>query len=93
MLIVGFQMVTINFFTSIGMPKKSIFLSLTRQVLYLIPLILLLPHFFKNNPLLGVWWSIPISDILSAFTAFFMLLKQKLFFNQEIAIQAQNSIA
>ena len=93
MLIVGFQMVTINFFTSIGMPKKSIFLSLTRQVLYLIPLILLLPHLFKNNPLLGVWWSIPISDILSAFTAFFMLLKQKLFFKQEITLQAQNTNA
>ena len=90
MLIVGFQMVTINFFTSIGMPKKSIFLSLTRQVLYLIPLILILPRLFQDAPLLGVWWSIPISDILSAFTAFFMILKQKLFFKQQIALQTQN---
>ena len=90
MLIVGFQMVTINFFTSIGMPKKSIFLSLTRQVLYLIPLILILPRLFQHAPLLGVWWSIPISDILSAFTAFFMILKQKLFFKQQIALQTQN---
>ena len=66
MLLVGFQMVAGNFFTSIGMAAKSIFLSLTRQVLFLIPLALLMPLLFTGDPILGVWWSIPVSDTLSA---------------------------
>ncbi|MBR1515375.1 MAG: MATE family efflux transporter [Paludibacteraceae bacterium] len=68
MWLVGFQMVTGNFFTSIGMAGKAIFLSLTRQVIYLIPLSLLLPVVF-SDPLSGVWWSLPVSDALSALTA------------------------
>jgi Na+-driven multidrug efflux pump len=65
-------MVTGNLFTSIGMAGKSIFLSLTRQVLYLIPLLLLMPSVF-SDPLDGVWWSIPVSDTLAAVTAAIML--------------------
>lgn len=76
MLIVGFQMVAGNLFTSIGMAGKAIFLSLTRQVLYLIPLTLLVPLLFTENPLMGVWWSLPISDTLAALTAVSMLLVQ-----------------
>ena len=75
MLIIGFQMVAGNLFTSIGMAGKAIFLSLTRQVLYLIPLALWLPMLFAD-PLDGVWWSIPISDALSAITAAIMLTVQ-----------------
>ncbi len=74
MWLVGFQMVAGNFFTSIGMAAKSIFLSLTRQVLYLIPLALLMPFLFTNQPINGVWWSIPVSDTLAAITALIMLL-------------------
>jgi len=74
MLLVGFQMVTVNFFTSIGMAGKSIFLSLTRQVLYLIPLALFLPSLFGDNPIMGVWWALPISDTISAITAAIMLI-------------------
>ena len=73
MLIIGFQMVTGNLFTSIGQAGKSIFLSLTRQVLYLIPLTLWLPTLFAD-PVNGVWWSIPISDSLAALTAVVVLL-------------------
>jgi len=69
----GFQMVTGNFFTSIGLAGKAIFLSLTRQVLYLIPLALLLPLAFQLN---GVWLSLPVSDLLSALTAGIMLFYQ-----------------
>ena len=76
MLIIGFQMVTGNLFTSIGKAGKSIFLSLTRQVIYLIPLTLLLPMAFAA-PLDGVWWSIPISDTLSAITAIIVLLSSR----------------
>ena len=73
MLIIGFQMVTGNLFTSIGKAGKAIFLSLTRQVLYLIPLVLWLPTTFAE-PIDGVWWSIPISDTLSAITAVIVLI-------------------
>jgi len=76
MLIIGFQMVTGNLFTSIGRAGKAIFLSLTRQVIYLIPLTILLPMAFVD-PLDGVWWSIPISDTLSAITAVIVLLSAR----------------
>lgn len=76
MLIIGFQMVTGNLFTSIGMAGKAIFLSLTRQVLYLIPLALWLPLVF-SDPLNGVWWSIPVSDTMSAITAVIVLLASR----------------
>ena len=68
MFAIGFPMITGNFYTSIGMAPKAIFLSLTRQVLFLIPLIILLPLWFEAQgiaPIWGVWWSWPISDTLS----------------------------
>ncbi len=83
MWLVGFQMVTGNFFTSIGMAGKSIFLSLTRQVLYLIPLSIFLPMAFED-PINGVWWSLPISDALSALTAAYMLYYQLRIFMKKI---------
>ncbi len=76
MLIIGFQMVTGNLFTSIGKAGKAIFLSLTRQVLYLIPLALLMPTLFAD-PLDGIWWAIPLSDTLAALTAVIVLLASK----------------
>lgn len=85
LLVVGFQMVTGNFFTSIGMAGKAIFLSLTRQVIYLIPMALLLPMAFTNNPIDGVWWSLPISDTLSAITAAIILVIQMRKFRKLIA--------
>ena len=78
--VVGFQMVTVNFFQSIGMAKKSIFLSLTRQLLFLIPLLLILPHFFGQT---GVWMSAPISDTLSSLLAGWMLYRQFQIFKKE----------
>lgn len=76
MLLVGFQMVAGNFFTSIGMAGKSIIFSLTRQVLFLIPLALLMPLLFEPEPIMGVWWSIPVSDTLSALVAAVMIYLQ-----------------
>jgi Na+-driven multidrug efflux pump len=81
MLIIGFQMVTGNLFTSIGRAGKAIFLSLTRQVLYLIPLALWMPMLFAD-PLDGVWWAIPASDTLSAITAVIVLLSSYRQFQQ-----------
>ena len=62
--IVGFQMVTTNLFQCLGMVKKSIFLSLSRQLLFLLPCIYILPAVLESEA--GVWYSFPISDTLSA---------------------------
>lgn len=78
--IIGFQMVTTNFFQSIGMAKKSIFLSLTRQLLFLIPLLLTLPHFFGQK---GVWLSMPIADFTASLIAGWMLYRQFRQFRQK----------
>lgn len=59
---VGIQVVATTFFQSIGEARKSIFLSLTRQVLFIIPLLLIMPDIFG---LKGVWMSFPSSDILA----------------------------
>ena len=72
MFAIGFPMITGNFYTSIGKAPKAIFLSLTRQVLFLIPLILCLPIVFQRfgfDAIWGVWWAWPISDSLSVITA------------------------
>ncbi len=62
--VVGFQMVTTNLFQCLGMVKKSIFLSLSRQLLFLLPCIYILPMVLESEN--GVWSSFPISDMLSA---------------------------
>lgn len=71
--LIGMQMVTTNFFQSIGHAGKSIFLSLTRQLLFLIPLLLTLPHFWGVT---GVWMAMPISDAISCIVAGSMLTIQ-----------------
>ena len=68
--LVGFQIVVGNFFQSIGMAKKSIFLSISRQLLFLVPLLLILPHYFGT---VGVWASITVSDGISIIVATVML--------------------
>jgi putative MATE family efflux protein len=68
--IVGFQMVTSNFFQSIGLAGRAIFMSLTRQLLFLLPCLLVLPHFFALE---GVWYSLPAADLLASIVAGVML--------------------
>ena len=77
---IGFQLVTTNFFQSVGLVNKSIFLSLTRQVLLLIPLLLILPLFMGEK---GVWYSMPISDIIAAILTVVMLILQFRQWNRE----------
>lgn len=60
--VVGFQTISTTLFQSLGKAGASIFLSLTRQVLFLIPLLILLPPRFG---LIGIWWSFPLSDLLA----------------------------
>ncbi len=68
---VGAQIVISNFFQSIGMAKVSIFLSLSRQLLFLLPGLLLFPQHFGVS---GVWISMPVSDAAATITATAALL-------------------
>ncbi|ATV26854.1 MATE family efflux transporter [Prevotella intermedia] len=63
---IGCQMVITNFFQCIGKVKISIFLSLSRQLLFLLPLLVLLPNIYGIN---GVWASMPTSDLISVVVA------------------------
>lgn len=78
--IIGFQMVTSNFFQSIGMAGKAIFLSLTRQMVILLPCLLILPRFYGAA---GVWYSMPVSDLLASLIAMGMLVWQFRKFKRE----------
>lgn len=70
---VGFQIVSTALFQSIGMAGKSIFLSLIRQVIFLIPLLLLLPRVFGLD---GVWASFPTSDLAATIVTLLMVWYQ-----------------
>lgn len=69
-IIIGAQMVITNFFQSIGKAKVSIFLSLSRQLLFLVPALMVLP---KVMGLDGVWLAMPLSDAIAAIMAYGML--------------------
>jgi putative MATE family efflux protein len=71
--VVGFQMVTSSFFQSIGKARVSIVLSLSRQVLFLIPFLIVLPLFWG---LKGVWAAGPASDLTASVVTFFVLKTQ-----------------
>jgi len=68
--VVGFQMIGTNFFQSLGMVRKSVILSLSRQILFLLPLLYALPLWFGAK---GVWMSFPISDFISTVLTALML--------------------
>ncbi len=70
---VGFQVVSTNFFQALGMAGKAMFLSLSRQIIFMIPLLYILPHFFGLD---GVWSSYPISDVLATIVTGTMLAVQ-----------------
>lgn len=71
--VVGFQIVSTNFFQSIGKIPQSIFLSLTRQVIFLIPLLLILTDRFGLD---GIWLSFPVSDALATIVTFAMIARE-----------------
>ena len=85
--IVGFQIISSGFFQYIGKPQKAILLSLTRQLLFLLPLLAILPGIYGAK---GVWISLPIADVLSAILAavliFFELRKMRLHPDQDSVI-------
>lgn len=71
--IVGFQMVTGTFFQSIGKAFWAAFLSTTRQMLFLVPMLIVLPQFFQLD---GVWFSLPVSDTIASIVSAILLIWQ-----------------
>ena len=69
----GLQPITANFFTSIGKAPTGIFISLTRQIIFLLPLILILPMFFGIE---GVMYSAPVADLMAAILAVFFVTRE-----------------
>lgn len=73
MPVIGFQIVTSNYFQAVGKAKMSMFLSLLRQVLILIPALLILPGYLG---LKGIWISQPLADGTASLITAFLLWKE-----------------
>ncbi|MDP4183792.1 MAG: MATE family efflux transporter [Bacteroidota bacterium] len=71
--IVGFQVIASNFFQSVGRVKTAMLLSVLRQVLILVPLLLILPYFWGID---GVWYAGPTADFISAMIVLFYITKE-----------------
>lgn len=67
---VGSQMVAVSFFQTIRRPRTSMIISLTRQLLFLIPMLIILPHLIGVK---GVWWSMALADVASVTISWIML--------------------
>ena len=85
--VAGFQIVTTNFFQSLGEAKKSIFMSLSRQVICLLPFLFILPPMMKLD---GVWYSFPLSDIIAASIGVVLLTFEMRKINRLNAAMPQN---
>ena len=73
MPLIGVSMIGSNYFQSIGKAKHAMFLSLLRQVILLVPMMLVLPKFLGLN---GVWFAQPIADITSFVVTLVLILKE-----------------
>ena len=80
----GFQIVSTNFFQSLGYAGKSIFLSLTRQVIFIIPMLIILPPHLGLN---GVWAAFPTADAFATLVTAAMAIVQ---FRQLKRLASQN---
>lgn len=87
MPLIGFQIISANFFQAIGKAKKALILSLLRQVIFLIPLLLILPRFFG---LMGIWSAAPVADTLATVaTALVLYFELKIIGGQETAYRQE----
>lgn len=87
--IVGIQIVSTAFFQSIGYVPKSIFLSLTRQLIFLVPAIFILPHLYAD-PLEGLWHAAPVADGLASVLAITLLVLQVKKFKKQMQAPVEN---
>lgn len=88
MPIIGAQIVITHLFQSLGLVKVSIFLSLSRQLLFLLPALIVLPMFLDVN---GVWYAMPLSDLISAIFGFVFLASLIKKFRKEMAEQSNDN--
>ena len=86
--IVGMQMVITNFFQCIGKAKISIFLSLSRQMLFLLPLLVILPPIMRLD---GVWTAMPVSDTIAAIVALVMMARYMKKFKRQMNVSIQQA--
>ena len=82
--VVGFQVVGSGYFQAIGKAAPALILSMSRQLLILIPLILILPKFFGLE---GVWAAFPLADLLAVLLTFFVLMKDIKLLDQSISMR------
>ena len=72
--VVGFQSVTGGLYQALGFGKQSLVLSMLRQVIFLVPLVLTLSYFYGIE---GVWWSFPLAEVGTTLVVFIMLWKDR----------------
>ena len=89
MALIGFQVVATGFFQSIGKAGISIFLSLTRQLIFLLPALIVLPHFFGVE---GVWYSIPLADATSTIVTAAVLFYNMSKFRKKGKAESNNTL-
>jgi Na+-driven multidrug efflux pump len=87
--LIGSQAVITNFFQSIGMAKISIFLSLSRQMIFLLPLLVILPPILGVD---GVWWALPISDGIAFITTWVIMIYYMRNFRRQHKQKQENGI-
>jgi len=86
MPLIGVQVLAGSMYQALGKPKPALIVSMSRQTLFLIPLILILPSFF-NMGLMGVYWAFPIADVLSIILSTYMLRRQMKILDKKILIK------
>ena len=68
---IGFQITTSQLFQSLSLSRQAIFLSLTRQIIFLLPALLILPHFYGLE---GVWYAMPLGDTMATIVSLLMII-------------------
>ncbi|MBN2109743.1 MAG: MATE family efflux transporter [Methanosarcinaceae archaeon] len=79
--LIGLNVVATTLFQATGKAKPSFFLSMCRQILFLIPMVVLLPYYFDLS---GVWMAFPLSDLLASLLSMFLILKEYRHFRQRV---------
>lgn len=93
--LIGFTITNSQFFQSIDKPWISIVTSLSRQVIFLIPFMYIIPHFFVKwgyDGLTGVWTACAVCDVLAAILAFLLYLTQRKVFSHDYVAPERRSI-
>ncbi|MEZ7893039.1 MAG: MATE family efflux transporter [Candidatus Wallbacteria bacterium] len=80
-IFLGFQIVGTNYFQAVGKPKTSIFLTMLRQIILLVPFVYIFPYFWKLD---GLWLAMPAADIITSAVVFFVLSSEMKRLRKEI---------